>query len=163
MRLSLLEALKAFIESKVSDIMLPVSVQKGDEAATERAPDVYIMRIPSSSSVKKYAPYILIQFVNGIDKQPHGKNSESTSLIRIIGCVYNDNEVEGAKMLLNLMETIRIAFMKTVVIDKRYKLDTDAGLESLMYLDDTAPYYVGELVGTFMEAAIEREVNLLDY
>ena len=49
--------------------------------------------------------------------------------------------------------------MKEVVIDKRYKLDTDSGLESLMYLDDTAPYYAGELIGTFIEAPVEREVS----
>lgn len=162
MRLCLLEALKKFCESKVSLIKLPTSVQKGDTEITKREPEVHIMRLPSSSSAKKYAPYILIQFVNGMDKQTHGKNSDSTSLIRIIFCVYNENEEDGAKMLLNLVETIRIALMKTVVIENRYKLDTDAGLESLMYLDDTAPYFAGELVGTFISAPIEREVNLRD-
>lgn len=162
MRLSMLEALKDFCESKVSLIKLPTSVQKGDTEITERAPEVHIMRLPSSSSAKKYAPYILIQFVNGMDKQMHGRSSDSTSLVRLIFCVYNENEEDGAKMLLNLVETIRVALMKTVVIENRYKLDTDAGLESLMYLDDTAPYFAGELVGTFIEAPIEREVNLRD-
>lgn len=159
-RIGLLESLKKFCEEKTASIYLPMSLQKGDQETAERAPEVYKMRLPSSSSAKKYAPYILIQFVNGMDKQPHGMNSDSTSLVRFIFCVYNDNEEQGAIMLLNLMETIRIALMKVVVIDQRYKLDTDSGLESLAYLDDTAPYFAGELVGTFIEAPIEREVNL---
>ena len=162
MRLSMLEAIKSFCESKVSLIKLPTSVQKDDTENEDRAPEVHIMRLPESRSAKKYAPYIIVQFVNGMDKQTHGKNSDSTSLVRMIFCVYNKNEEDGSKMLLNLLETIRIALMKTVVIDKRFKLDTDAGLESLVYLDDTAPYYAGELVGTFIEAPIEREVNLRD-
>jgi len=162
MRLFMLKAIKEFCESKTALITLPTSVQKGDTETTERAPEVHIMRLPVSTAAKKYAPYILVQFVNGMDKQTHGKNSDSTSVVRIICCVYNENEEDGAMMLLNLLETIRIALMKTVVIDNRFKLDTDAGLESLIYLEDTAPYFAGELVGTFIESPIEREVNLRD-
>ena len=158
-RLELLFALKAFCEDKTKLIVLPTALQKGDTIQTERTPEVHVMRLQNGGAAKKNAPYILIQFVNGMDKQPHGKSSDSTSFIRMVFCVYNENEEEGAVMLLNLMETIRIALMKEVVIDKRYKLDTDSGLESLMYLDDTAPYYAGELIGTFIEAPVEREVS----
>ena len=118
------------------------------------------MRLPESAAAKKYAPYILIQYVSGTDKQTHGHYSDSTTLIRFIFCVYNTNEESGAAMLLNLMETIRIALLKEVVIDKKFKLDTDAGLESMPYPDDTAPYFAGEMIGTFIEAPIEREVSL---
>ena len=77
-RIGLLESLKKFCEEKTASICLPMSLQKGDQETAERAPEVYKMRLPSSSSAKKYAPYILIQFVNGMDKQPHGMNSGST-------------------------------------------------------------------------------------
>ena len=61
-RLGLLYGLKKFCESKTETLKLPTAVQKGDEEETERAPEVHIMRLPTSSAAKKYAPYILLQF-----------------------------------------------------------------------------------------------------
>ncbi len=160
MIVGLLEALKRFCEDKTSRLKLPAALQKGDESKTERAPEVHTMRLPSSTSAKKYAPYILIQFVNGVDKQEPGQKTDSASLIRFIFCVYSENEEDGSMMLLNLLETIRAALLKTVSIENRYQLDRSLGLESLFYHEDTAPYFAGELVGTFTYPPIEREVNL---
>lgn len=159
-RSKLLQDLKLFCEKATADYELPTSLQKGDTDLEVRAPEVYKMRLPNSRDAKKVAPYILIQFVSGVDKQPNGKNSDSTALVRFIFCVYDGNEQEGAMMLLNVMDTVRIQLLKQVVIGKQFKLDTDAGLESLVYPDDTAPYYAGEMVGTFILPPIEREVLL---
>ena len=157
---ALLDALKHFCIDKTKHLEFPTSVQKNDTQREFRAPDVYKMRLPDSESAKKVAPYILIQFVHGMDQQQHGKQSLSSALIRFIFCVYDKHEEEGAMMLLNLMETVRIALLKNVVVGKMFKLDTDAGLESLVYAENTAPYYAGELVGTFQLPSIEREVDL---
>lgn len=157
-RNGMIEALKNYCVAITKDLRLPISIQKGDTKQEFRAPEVYKMRLPNSKDAKKVAPYILIQFVSGVDKQPHGKQSESDSVIRFIFTVYDDNEQEGAMMLLNVMEKLRISLLKDVVIGKRYKLDTDAGLESFVYTDDTAPYYAGEMIGTFKMNPIEREV-----
>lgn len=138
---------------------LPTSVQKGDISACEKVPDVYKMRLPNSSAAKKVAPYILIQFVNGIDKQLHTQNADSTAVIRFVFTVFNDDEQDGAMMLVNLMDTVRIELLKKVVVGDCFKLDTDKGLESLVYIEDTAPYYAGEMIGTFFLPPIEREVN----
>ena len=163
-RNKLLEDLKLFCIDCTKHLEMPESVQKGDEERVNRPPEVYKMRLPDSSAAKKYAPYIIIQFVNGVDKQTHKQQSESTSLIRFIFCVYDKNEEEGSAMLLNAMDCVRIALLKKVVVGDQFVLDTDQGLETLIYpvgIDtDTAPYYAGEMIGTFTGPAIEREALL---
>jgi hypothetical protein len=61
-------------------------------------------------------------------------------------------------MLLNLMERLRVELLKTVVLDNRYQLDLKEGLDSIIYPDETAPYYAGEIVSTWTIPAITREV-----
>jgi hypothetical protein len=73
--------------------------------------------------------------------------------------VYHPDEEEGALLLLNLMERLRIRLLKDVVIAGQFELDLEAGLETLIYPDDTAPYYAGELLSTWKLPAVEREVR----
>ena len=61
-------------------------------------------------------------------------------------------------MLVNLMERLRIAILKQVIIGRRFQLDLKAGVETLIYPDDTAPYYAGEMITTWILPAVEREV-----
>lgn len=119
------------------------------------------MRLPRSdaTAAKKYAPYILLQLVTGKDEQPEGERSRASCLIRFIFCVYGEDEQEGALSLLNVMEAVRIELLKRTVIGGRFLLNRQAGLESFVYPDDTAPFYAGEMVGTFYLPPIEREVN----
>ena len=84
----------------------------------------------------------------------------SSAKVRSICCVYNDDEQEGGLMLLNLMERIRVALLRQVVIGEQFTLDLEAGLEVLVYPDDTAPYFVGEMISTWILPPVEREVNL---
>lgn len=62
-------------------------------------------------------------------------------------------------MLLNLIERLRIHLLQTVVIGQKYQLDLEAGLETLIYPEETAPYYAGEMISTWKLPAIEREVR----
>ena len=158
-RNKLLEDLKEYSLSRTSHLSLPTSIQKGDTEQLFRAPEVFKMRLPNSAAAKKIAPYILIQFVSGMDKQTHGSGSESASVVRFIFCVYADDEQEGAAMLLNVMDCIRIGLLQDIVIAEQYKLDTDQGIETLIYPDDTAPYYAGEMICTFSAPPIERKVD----
>lgn len=156
----LLQGLKELCIDATKNFELPTSVQKGDASQEVRAPEVYKMRLPKSSAAKKRAPYIIIQFVNGRDKQTHGKWSDATSLVRFIFCVYSEDEQEGSLQLLNVMDAVRIRLLKTCIVENCFKLDTNAGLESLVYPDDTAPYFAGEMIATFFSPPIEREVPL---
>lgn len=80
-------------------------------------------------------------------------------MVRSIFAVYNDDEQEGGLMLLNLMERLRIRLLREVVIGRRFQLDLEAGLETFIYPDDTAPYYAGEMTTTWRVPGVEREVR----
>ena len=62
-------------------------------------------------------------------------------------------------MLVNLMERLRISLLRKVVIGGQFQLDLEAGLETLIYPDDTAPYYAGEMISTWKLPSVEREVR----
>lgn len=156
----LVDELKVFCEECTAHFELPTSLQKGDTEIVTRAPEVFKMRLPNSQDVKKYAPYILIQPENGIYKQAPGKNAEASVGVYLTFCVYDDDEQEGALMLLNVMDAVRIRLLQKVVIGKCFRLDLDAGLEFLIYREDTRSFYGGTIFCTFQLPPIQREVNL---
>lgn len=158
-RITLLERLRDFTKEATAELMMPMRMQKGDTEQKYRPADVYLMRLPDGTSATKKAPYVLHQLITGKDQQPSGNRIESTAHIRSICCVYNDDEQEGGLMLLNLMERLRVALLKQVVIGNQFTLDLDAGLEVLIYPDDTAPYFVGEMISVWKLPAVEREVS----
>lgn len=159
-RIALLEQLRDFTKAVTKDIIMPTMMDKGDEEKTERPAEVYLMRLPDSRAAKKKAPYILHQLITGKDEQRSGERAESRAMIRTIFCVYHDNEQEGSLALLNLMERLRIELLRKVVIGNQFQLDLDASLETLVYPDDTAPFFAGEIVSTWKLPAVEREVIL---
>jgi len=160
-RLDLLYVLRQVTTEATADIIMPTRLQKDDTKQKFRAADIHLMRLPESSSAQKKAPYIIHQIITGKDVQPAGNDVSSSTVIRSIFCVYNDNEEEGSLMLLNLMERLRIYLLKQVVIGERYQLDLEEGFESLVYPDDTAPYFAAEMISTWKLPAIKREVNFL--
>jgi len=157
---ALLEELKEFTEAATSELIMPVRMQKGDATPpAPRAAQVFLMRLPDPKIADKKAPYILHQLITAKDQQPNGKRPSSDATVRTIFTVYNDDEQEGGLMLLNLVERLRIAMMRKVVIGERFKLDLDAGLEFLIYPEDTAPYYSGEMITRWQVPTVEREVR----
>ena len=165
-RIEFLQHFKAFTEQAVGNLLLPVRQQKEDkEAPAARAADVYLMRLPDMTSTTKKAPYILHQLVTGSDKQkPGDKQPGATAVLRSVFCVYGGpDEQEGALMLLNLMERLRIALLEQPVIAQRYWIDLEAGIETMVYPDvgpppnGTAPYYLGEMVTTWVLPFVKRE------
>lgn len=155
----LLDRLKEFTESAISEIIMPVKLQKGDEGPEYRAADVYRMRLPDGTAATKKAPYILHQVITGKDEQASGEHPTASAMVRSIFCVYHTDEQEGGLLLLNLMETLRIELLRHVVIGKQFELDLESGLETLIYPEDTAPYFAGEMASTWKLPAITREVN----
>ena len=155
----LMEDLKRFTEKSVKDLLMPTKVQSAGEEPALRCAEVHLMRLPDSRSAHKKAPYILHQLITGIDQQQAGQLDTSGAKVRSIFCVYSDNEEEGGMMLLNLMERLRIALLRSRLIDDLYELDMEAGIETLCYPDDTAPYFVGEMVSTWKCPVVEREVR----
>ncbi len=158
----LLNVLKDYTEEKTKDFLFPVKPQKedGDTPPPDRPLTVYRMRLPSSGSATKKAPYVIHQIITGKDARApsNGNRLESRATVRSIFCVYNENEEEGALSLLGAIERLRISFLKDEVLAKRYQLDLDAGVEMLIYPDDTFPHYAGEMISVWKLPSIEREV-----
>jgi len=162
---NLLESIKTFTIESTKDLIMPVKPSEEVEEPEPRAVGVYIGHLPEFSSVKRKAPCILHQIVTRKDIQHPGEPFPDTAaVVRSAFCVYNEDEEEGGLMLLGLMERLRIALLKKVVLNKQFKLDLQAGLESLVYdstgSKPTHPYYLGEMVSVWrFFHTIEREVN----
>mgnify|MGYP001115192443 CR=1 FL=1 len=155
----LLKQLKEFTEEQVKDLLLPVAQQKEDEEPPkDRHAEVYCTRLPDSRAAKKKAPYILHQVITGKDARSPGKPSTSLATVRTVFCVYHKDEQEGGLALLNLMERLRIAVLEESVVGRQFILDQEAGVESLVYPENTAPYYAGEMISVWKLPVIERKV-----
>lgn len=158
----LLESLKAFTQETIKGLLLPVRAQKGDTEATAtlRAADVYMTRLPEMKASDKKAPYIIHSVITSRDAQSQGEQLKSSATIRTVCCVYHEDEQEGGLALLNLTERMRVELLRRVVIDI-YELDLTQGIELLVYPDDTAPYYIAEMVTVWKLPPIKREVKEL--
>lgn len=153
----LLEQLKEFTENATRNIILPVSYQKGDpEPPPPRAAEVFRARLPDSKAAKKKAPYILHQIMTNKDAQNEGILLDSEAVVRTIFCVYHPDEQQGGVALLSLMDQLRISFLERVVVGAQFRLDLEAGIEVLVYPEDTAPYYAGEMVTTWHLPPVKR-------
>lgn len=148
----LLDVLKEFTERAISELIMPVQLQKGDTEQVYRCADVYKMRLPDSTSAQKKAPYIIHQVITGKHKTQDNKVN-----IRSIFCVFCDDEQEGSLMLLNLVERLEIELLKKVIIGGQFELDRDEGVEFLIYPDNTAPFYAGEMSTVWKLRTIKDE------
>ena len=161
----LLNALKTFTEDAVKDLLLPVRFQKSDEEPPEdRAPLVFQMRLPDYKSATKKAPYILHQKVTSKDSQEPGQRSTSEAVIRTVFCVYDEDEQQGGLSLNEVMDRVRIPLLRQRILAGQFELlmDGDHAPQSLVYTEETAPYYIGEMVTTWRLPPIEREVKLYE-
>lgn len=156
----LLNALKQFIEENTRDLILPVRVRGNGNGAEqkERAAEIYKMRLPDVESETKRIPYILLQYLQGIDEQKTGESPESTCKVRIVLAAYDENGETGALNLLNLMTRVRVALLKQGMINEQFCLLPP--LENLIYPDSPPPYYLGEIMTNWTMPTIHREVNM---
>lgn len=156
----LLEELKKFTEQATAELLMPVRPQENSPEQSERAAVVFKMNLPDSKAARTQMPYIIHQIVTGQDVQPAGEQDSAGTLVRTVFGVYNQDEQEGGLMLLNLMERLRIALLRQRVIGGQFMLDMRTGLESLIYPDNVAPYYLGEMISSWQIPAVKREYQM---
>lgn len=171
----LLGELKQFIEENTRDIILTVRPVKNktvpgagaalaeketEDAITERAPEVHVMRLPDKDAETQRIPYILLQFLTGKDEQAPGEQPESECNIRIVVATYSEDGGKGAADLLNVITRIRVALLKAGEVGKQFLLRKP--LEYVVYPDETNPYYLGEMLTIWEMPIIQREVILDD-
>lgn len=161
-RVKLIHELRLFCEDAIKDMELPLAVQKGDTKMQTRAPNVYFMRLPDSKAAQKLAPYIIVQLIESQHKRNDSGNSNLsyTAQVRFIFCAYLKDEQEGSIILLNMMDRVQERLLEEIQIGDNFVLDEHEGIESVVYPDDTAPYYAGEMIGTFHIKPIRREIDL---
>lgn len=155
----LMKGLKGYTEELFKNKKLSVRMQRGDDTQIFRAPQVYMMRLPDSASATKKAPYILHQLIKSESVQSESQLMSTSATIRTIFCVYSDNEEEGAMQLLELIEEFKAALIMNPVINEQFLLNTKRKIEYLIYPEDTAPYYCGEMVSEWILPSVQREVQ----
>ena len=154
----LLEALRDRTREATSELLMPTKPTKGEPDQGNRAPAVYIARLPDEKASNKYAPYVLHTVVNTSYQQEAGAMAPLGLVnVRTLFCVYSPDEQEGGLYLLNCMERIRIDLMTHPVLEKQFKLDHEGGIEQLIYPDDTAPFYLGEMMTVWKMPQIRQE------
>ena len=153
----LLDALKERTETAVSELLMPVKPTKEEPDAAYRVPAVYRARLPDEKASTKYAPYVLHTVVNTAYNQQPGNAPQGICNVRSLFCVYSPDEQEGGLYLLNLMERIRIDFLTNPIVGKQFKLDYEGGIEQLVYPDDTAPFYLGEMMSVWKMPIVRQE------
>ncbi len=159
-KLNLLKALKVRTESALADLILPVKPTKEDPDQIYRAPAVYICRLPDGKRTTQFSPYILHTVVNSSDKQdPGDKVPDSLVNVRSVFCVYHADEEEGGIALLETMERVRIDLLRNPILDNTYEIDMQGGVEGLVYPDDTAPFFLGEMMVAWKLPPVKREVR----
>lgn len=154
----LLEEIKKFIEAELKDLILPVRVEKNGTEPKERTPEVHIMRLKNKTDKTQKIPYILLQFLKSEDGQPEGQNVQSESWVRIVVAAYSENEYDGVLCVLNILTRLRLAFLRAGIIGKQFLLRPP--LETIVYPDQTPPYYFGEAMTVWRTPGIESECEL---
>lgn len=152
----LLDRLKEFVEKATKDLLLPTKGTAKTPGGI-RAPEVWKMALPDRNSKVQKIPYIILQLVNGIDRQDEGEGPSSQCNVRIIVGAYSENDSEGAMHVLNVMDRIRERLLKTREVGNQFILEMP--LEYLSIPDsDTAPYFFGEMMTVWRLPAVKREV-----
>lgn len=152
----LLEELKDYIKEITKDIMLPVRVSRTSDQPKERPAEVHLMNLPKKEDETQQVPYILIKYLTGKDEQPAGQQTDSGCMVRVIIATYAEDAEEGGMALLNVISRIRYHLLKDRLLAHQFQLDNP--LESIIYPEDTRPYYLGELMTSWSLPSIEREV-----
>lgn len=156
----LMDCLKEFVEEATKNMKLQARVRGNNpEEAKEKRPEVFLMRLPNKEAKQTKVPYILLQLLTGKDDQQERQPAESTVQVRVVACAYSEDESTGAMEVTNVILRLRSELQKVGIIGERFVLQYP--LEYLIYPDDTAPYFFGEMMLNFSIPTIKREVETI--
>jgi hypothetical protein len=159
--LDLLDTLAEFVKEHTKDIILETRGAETDD--DRREPDgqrpafVYKMRLPDENAVLDNVPYILLQWLNGEDTQDEGKYPNSTCKIRVVVVTYSPDYGKGKIDVLNILERLRVSLLKEQIIGSMFQLAMP--LERVVYPDDQAPYFDGEMMTNWLLPTVGREID----
>lgn len=141
----------------LKDLLMPTRAQK-DNPATERNIAIYNQNLPDMESSTKKAPYMLNSVLNGNFGRFPGQEVENEITIRTVFCIYGEDAEKGGMMLLDTIERLRIAYQRDPILADQFEVDYEKGIQTLCYPDNTAPYFMGEMITVWQMPPVEREV-----
>lgn len=148
--LNVLDAAAKFIGNATKDIILTSRERGADNKHITRPAHIYKMRLPDKEAETKQVPYILLQLVKGDDDDKTNK-----AQIRVVIATFSDKAPEGATNVAVIITRIQTELRKAGFLENKYGVEK---IEYLIYGDELAPYYMGEMMITFDLPTIHREV-----
>lgn len=148
--LNVLDAAVEFIGNATKDIILTTRTRDEDKNFETRPAKIYKMRLPDKEALTKQVPYILLQLVKGEDD-----DKTNTAQIRVVIATFSEKADEGAMNVAVIIQRIHTELRKAAYLERKYGVEK---IEYLIYGDETAPYYMGEMMITFDLPTIKREV-----
>lgn len=153
---SLLDALKAFVEKKLENYLLPVKQEGWEKQPLHRPAEVSEMVMPDPDEDHERIPYIELQILNGKDERNQNGQMKSTVSVRIIITLFNRDKFEGRMQIVHMVQRLRKELIQAGVIGGCFELQWP--LEYLIYPDDTEWYHMGEMATIWSIPSIERDV-----
>ena len=159
-RVMLLEALKVRQTEDLNDLLMP-TVPKKDKPSVLRPVEIFKGKLPDRKSETEKAPYIVNAVLNSNFYRNPGEEPTGLCTIRSTMCVYNENNEEGSLMILNLLERLRISYLKNPIVDGVFELmfDEEHPIQDLVYPDETMPFFMADQVTVWKLPPVEREVR----
>lgn len=159
-RVMLLEALKVRQTEDLKDLLMP-TMPKSGKPSVLRPVEIFKGRLPDRKSETEKAPYIVNAVLNSNFYRNPGEEPTGLCTIRSILCVYNENNEEGTLMLLNLLERLRISYIKNPIVDGVFELmyDEENPIQDIVYPDETMPFFMADQVTVWKLPPVEREVR----
>ncbi len=160
-RVMLLEALKVRQTEDLKDLLMPAVPTKKNPEPGIRPVQIFQGKTPDKNSETEKAPYIVNAILNSTFYRNPGEEPTSLVTVRSTLCVYNKDNEEGAMMLLNLLERLRISYTMNPILDKTFQclFDKDNPIQDLVYPDETMPFFMADQVTVWSLPPVEREVR----
>lgn len=151
----LLYSLRDMTREILGDAKYPVQPTERNPEPEPIVPNIFLQRVPSAREATKKAPYVLHQIATGEDIQKPGTMPTANALVRHVFVIYNEDEQEGGMQLLEMVEKFRIGLLQRLSLGN-FRLDLTEGVDTTIYPDDTAPFYIAEMGTTWDIPAINR-------
>lgn len=160
-RVMLLEALKVRQTEDLKDLLMPAVPTKKNPTPGIRPVEIFQGKTPDKNSETEKAPYIVNAILNSTFYRNPGEEPTSLVTVRSTLCVYNKDNEEGAMMLLNLLERLRISYTMNPILDKTFQclFDKENPIQDLVYPDETMPFFMADQVTVWSLPPVEREVR----
>lgn len=120
-------------------------------------PAVHIGYLPSKTASNRDQPEYPFIIVRALEGKVTDEHKVKVKLL--FGTKSNDDE--GYLDVLNLVERVRIAILRSGVLERKYRLDNEQPLMWKLYEEQPQPEWVAEATMTWLLPTIREENNLL--